>query len=119
MANKQDKTNTEKEQQYNGWTNYETWAVALWIDNDQGSQSYWREEAERQAQEAANCEMVQDAVWTEANAARFNLADQLKDEITDASPEMEASLYTDLLQAALATVNWSEIAENLLSSLDN
>ena len=24
--------------EYNGWTNYETWNVALWIDNDQGLQ---------------------------------------------------------------------------------
>lgn len=23
------------EQEYNGWTNRETWATALWIDNDQ------------------------------------------------------------------------------------
>ena len=22
--------------EYQGWTNYETWNVALWIDNDQG-----------------------------------------------------------------------------------
>ena len=25
------------EKTYNGWTNYETWAVGLWIDNEQGS----------------------------------------------------------------------------------
>ena len=24
------------EKTYNGWTNYETWNVALWIDNDYG-----------------------------------------------------------------------------------
>ena len=22
---------------YNGWTNYETWNVALWIDNERGT----------------------------------------------------------------------------------
>ena len=25
-----------KEQEYNGWRNYQTWNVALWIDNDEG-----------------------------------------------------------------------------------
>lgn len=119
MANKENETNTEKERRYNGWTNYETWAVALWIDNEEGSQGYWREEAERHVEEASECEAVRDAVWSESEAARFNLADQLKDEITDASPEMEASVYSDLLQSAFDSVNWHEIADNMLSELDN
>ena len=25
------------ETSYNGWTNYETWNVALWVNNDEGS----------------------------------------------------------------------------------
>ena len=32
---------TNKE--YNGWYNWETWSVNLWMDNDQGSHEMWRE----------------------------------------------------------------------------
>lgn len=36
------------EKRYNGWANYETWCVHLWLSNDEPTYRYWREEAERQ-----------------------------------------------------------------------
>jgi hypothetical protein len=43
------------------------------------------------------------------------LADTLKREINAASPLREPSMYGDLLSAALAEVDWQEIADHRLS----
>ena len=101
---------------YNGWKNYETWAVALWIDNDEGTYHYRREMTEEARIGAPRASQVVEGVWTAEQAARFNLADALKEWVTDAlMPELEASLASDLLGAALSEVDWDEIAENYLS----
>jgi hypothetical protein len=79
-----------EERGYNGWTNYETWAVSLWLDNEQPSYLYWREQADRHRQEAPNSSPVRRGILTEEQEARFNLAKQLKEEVMDAwkrSPE--------------------------------
>lgn len=117
MANEQNNTNIAKEEQYNGWTNYETWAVSLWIDNEESTQTYWRQEAARETEQAVNCQMVEDGTWTIKEAARFSLAERLKEEITDTAPEMTASVYSDLLQRSLDRVNWKEIAHNLIDDI--
>ena len=102
------------EKTYNGWSNYETWAVSLWLDNERTSYDYWREQAEQHRQKAPTCHQVLDGIWTAAEATKFNLADQLN-EVEDGVPLSEASMYTDLLNASLAEVNWHEIAEHLLA----
>jgi hypothetical protein len=104
----------ENETKFNGWTNHVTWAIALWLDNEQGSYLYWREQAEEHWKNAANCNQVIREVWTREEAAKFNLADQLRDEIRDNSPLQEASMYSDLLTSALDEINWQEIAGNWL-----
>ena len=103
------------EKTYNGWSNYETWAVALWLDNDEATYLNWREMAQQIRTAAPRLEQVFSGVWSEEQAACFALADQLRNEIEGGSPQLEPTLYSDLLGAALAEVNWTEIAEQLLA----
>ena len=46
------------------------------------------------------------------------LARQLKEQVTEQAPELGASLYSDLLSAALSDVDWYEIAESYLDDCD-
>ena len=76
---------------YNGWTNYETWNVALWIDNEPGSY----EDARDMARHARD---------------EYALAKALKGWVEDMAPDLGASMFSDLLTAALGKVDWDEIA---------
>ena len=78
---------------YNGWTNYETWLTALWIDNEPGTYEERRDMARHARSE-------------------HNLADDLKVWVGEMAPDLGASLWADLIGAALSEVNWDEIAAN-------
>lgn len=98
---------------YNGWTNYETWNVKLWMDNDAGSDRYWRETAQECYDESEA-----DRILSRDERAAQLLADRLKSEHEDAQPDLGATVWADLLGAALSEVNWHEIATNMLDDVD-
>lgn len=100
---------TEERKTYNGWTNYETWAVKLWMDNEEPSYRYWQSETV-----AAWDRNEGDEHFTHAERTAFDLADVLKSEHEDALPEL-SGFAADLLNAAFGEVNWDEIATSLVS----
>lgn len=79
---------------YNGWTNYETWAVNLHVTSDQGA----LEIAQEMAGEYED---------------RLDLADAIQEWIegwAEIGIEQMPGLAADLLRGALSEVNWYEIA---------
>lgn len=107
---------------YNGWTNYPTWAVALWIGNEQASSEQAAEMASSARKQAPYASQVADGIWTEEQATRYNLADSVKGWVVDWTPEeggwnpdLGATMASDLLGYAFDQVNWQEIADSLLS----
>ena len=108
----------EAPHRYNGWKNYETWAVNLWLTNEEGQYKYCRGLARRAVKEAPDCAQVRDDIWTAEEAKKFLLADQLKEFVEEVNPLGDkASMFTDLLNAAISEVDWHEIAEAFLEEV--
>ena len=98
---------------YNGWTNYETWVVNLWMDNDAGSQDYWRERAKEILEQT--WENPSD-MYTAEEQAVADLASEIQQHHEEAKPEIPNSygVFGDLISAAMSEVNWREIAASLV-----
>lgn len=102
------------EKPYNGYTNYETWLVALWIDNDQGLQEMIQEFAQAAYDEAEASEYL-----TREEEAVATLEKQIEDVIDEMNPLIsEASLFSDMLSAAFREVDYREIAEGFIAEVD-
>lgn len=75
---------------YNGWSNYETWCVKLWLDNEEGSYHAMRSIIRRASEQG--------------DAAR-----ELESLCEEMLPDLGASFAADLLRSAFDEVDFHEI----------
>lgn len=73
------------DQTYNGYKNYETWCVALWINND--------EVLQRSIRELANEHQIESYI----------------EELRFETNEEKASMFSDILSRSIARVDWEEV----------
>ena len=102
---------------YNGWTNYETWAVALWLDNEEPSYRLTRDLTQTVWREAPQSQAVREWGWSRVEAAEHRLAELLREFIEGHNPTPPTTLFADLMWAALGEVNWQELASHYLADI--
>lgn len=102
---------------YQGYTNYETWAVKLWIDNERETQEFWRKKTREILKDAAELQRKEHKEWTVDETAKFTLEDELREWFEEHKPETDDTVFADLLTASINTVNFQEIAEELINDV--
>lgn len=76
--------------EYNGWSNYETWLVSLWLDNDRLTYN---------ALEAIKAE----------NLSVHSKAEELEELVRELYEFEPVGIVADFVNAAFGRVNWVEI----------
>ena len=90
------------DEKYNGYNNYETWLIALWIDNDQYYQEAVHELAERYADDAGEHDL---------NGYASAIKDFVE-EMPDVAGALEnGGMVADMINSTLSSVDWYELAE--------
>ena len=95
-----------KKAEYNGWVNYETWAMNLWIENDPGTQDEMREICQNAVDRE---ESVEDAI----HAARSVLEDTWEER----KPDLGATVWSDFVTTSFGEVHWYDIVEDVVKEL--
>jgi hypothetical protein len=130
-------------EQYSGYTNYETWAIGLLIDNNMETQAYWHE----QASECFESSLPEEQ-FSRSEVAAIALSHKLKEESENDTEHIQtfvkkripenlylwketpnvsyrgldwvetiAKLTADYANRSLSKVNWLEIANELVGGV--
>lgn len=81
---------------YNGWSNYETWLASLWLNENDQAQRFLHSVKD------VDTDVSKQAAWL-----HDQMSLQLEDEIG------VPCLWHDLLHAAFAQINWTEVVESI------
>jgi len=106
--------------EYNGWYNYETWNLKLWLDNDEDTYFIVQEKAKSLIKKYEGNHIEDASTELEKfNKAEFAFADWLKEHTLKNLPELKPGFYSDVLNASIREVNFHEIAKHICDDILN
>jgi len=91
------------EERYNGWANRETWAMALWLDNDRALY----DESRGRAREVVE---GKDALLIDVEDALKEWVNEMAGEACEEPNAELCKMFMDI--GSLYRVNWREVAES-------
>jgi hypothetical protein len=103
-----------EERGFNGWSNYETWAVALWMDNNEADYRQLRYLARRIYRDARIQHRKGQCDDPIVQTARIEIAKCLEHRVYEETIHSIQCLTMDLLNSSLDKIDWQELAESLL-----
>lgn len=85
--------------EYQGWTNYETWLIANWLQNDEGLYN-----------------AIKDAIDENEDDESFSLGAFIRDYVEEITTD-DNPLKSDIISGFLSSVVYDEIAESFKEDL--
>ena len=102
----------KKKAEYQGWSNYETWAVALWINNDQGLYEMFKEDVEQMRSDGSS-DLAEEGSYSDIVV---NMADNMQGFFEEQVEGLNLEgVFADLMNRAMSEVDWREIAKDFIS----
>lgn len=115
----------KNEDEYQGWPNRETWAMVLYIDNDQGLQEQTFERIRETIRNINNDENIKNKIWTRNEAIKFRTEEHLKDWMEElrlealehpGEPQKEVlKMFDDI--GSFWRIEWTDVAEHYLHDI--
>jgi len=115
LATLRNTSKVAQEGTYQGYKNYETFTIAVIIENSQGDLEYWQERA-KEIQEELSEGYEESEYWKPDEKVKYALADEMENQFREQKDEFNLpDPFGTLLNAALGEVSWDEIITSILS----
>lgn len=93
---------------YEGYTNYPTWALAQWVQSEKESTEFFTNIASK----------IYESYTMDMEEGKKALAESIRNIVEDDIPDFDdqyyGSMYSNTLRNALETIDYMQIAEELL-----